>query len=84
MTILLPVWRFWPFRVIKTVGNGGNGDVPGRETCQILGHREIEGGGGVVENLTRRPGHPEATVCHRAELACGGAGQQPREHDPHF
>jgi len=46
VTILLPVWRFWPFRVIKTVGNGGNGDVPGRETCQILGHRKIEGGGG--------------------------------------
>ena len=49
VTILLPVWRFWPFGVIKTVGNGGNGDVPGRETCQILGHREIEGGGGKLK-----------------------------------
>ena len=36
VTILLPVWRFWPFGVIKTVGNGTMvmspvvGHVPGR------------------------------------------------------
>ena len=36
MTILLPVWRFWPFGVIKTVRNGAFvmstvvGQVPGR------------------------------------------------------
>jgi len=38
VTILLPVWRFWPFGVSKTVENGGNGDVPGRGTCQKLKH----------------------------------------------
>ena len=38
VTILLPVWRFWPFGVAKTVENGGNGDVPGRGTCQKLKH----------------------------------------------
>ena len=36
MTILLPVWSFWPFGFIKTVGNGALvmytvvGQVPGR------------------------------------------------------
>ena len=32
----LPVWLFWRFRVIKTVGNGGNGDVPGGGTWRCV------------------------------------------------
>ena len=39
VTILLPVWRFWPFGVIKIVGNGGYGDFAGRGSCHKLSQR---------------------------------------------
>jgi len=43
--ILLPVWLSWLSGVIKTVVNRGNGDFPGRGTCQKLGHRGPRTGG---------------------------------------
>jgi len=35
VTILLPVWRFWPLGVTKTVGNWAKGDAD-----PVVGHRK--------------------------------------------
>jgi len=69
VTILLPVRRFWPFGVIKTVGNGGNDDFPGRGTCQKLGH-----------SGPRTGGHGVARV-DSDHAECGGVSNRIKDSD---
>ena len=64
MILLLPVWRFWPFRVIKTVENGA------LEMSTVVGHVAGRGSKGA-----RTGGHGVARV-DSDHAECGGVSNR--------
>jgi len=64
VTILLPVWRFWPFGVIKTVGNGTMVISP------VVGHGHVG-----VKMGARTGGHGVARV-DSDHAECGGVSNR--------
>ena len=64
MTILLPVWRFWPFGVIKTVGNGTTVMSP------VVGH------GHAGEKMGPRTGGHGVARVDSDHAECGGVSNR--------